>query len=129
LGDSLVVVYCNVEDNSTELWFLEDMDDNGTAPRWSRRYTLQCTPFAEDKPWRHKYFRISASVRQYHCPVAVLVRTTGIRFFAERRRLCRVFFFRALGKASALGKEDFAECQIKNTQQRSFFAECKKNTR
>jgi hypothetical protein len=36
------------------------------------------------------------------------------------------FFFWALGKASVLGKEGFAECQIKNTRQRSFFAECPK---
>ena len=25
-----------------------------------------------DKPWRHNYFRISASVQQYHYPLAVL---------------------------------------------------------
>ena len=75
LGDNLVVVYCNVEENSTELWFLEDMDDDDdddTAPRrWSRRYTLQCTP-VDKKTRGHYYFRISASVQQYHYPLEVL---------------------------------------------------------
>lgn len=71
LGDSLVVVYCNVEETSTELWFLEDMDDE-TAPRWSRRYTLECTPFELDKASSYKYFMTSATVQQYHCPLAVL---------------------------------------------------------
>lgn len=50
LSNSLVVLYCSVESYSTELWFLEDMDD-GAAPRWTRRYTLQRTLFGEDKPF------------------------------------------------------------------------------
>jgi hypothetical protein len=37
----------------------------------------------------------------------LLLRTTGIRAFAECRWLCRVFFYRALGK------EGFAECRTR----------------
>ena len=63
LGDSLVVLYCDVEDCSTELWFLEDMNDD-TAPHWTRRYTLQRTPFGEDEP--------SCPYNKYHYPLVVL---------------------------------------------------------
>jgi len=38
LGQSLVVLY--YKNGSTELWFLEDMEDDTTAC-WSRRYTLR----------------------------------------------------------------------------------------
>jgi hypothetical protein len=57
--------------------------------------------------------------------------TTGIRFFAEcfffghsAKKAFAECLIKTLGKASALDKEGFAECQIKNTRQRSFFAEC-----
>jgi hypothetical protein len=75
---------------------------------------------------------------------------TGIRFFAERRRLCQPFFSiaqqkrlcrepnkKTLVKASALGKDGFIKCQIKNTRSllsakktlgKDFFAECQSKT-
>jgi hypothetical protein len=31
LSNGLVVLYCNTEDSSTELWFLKDVDDNSAS--------------------------------------------------------------------------------------------------
>ena len=59
LGESSVVLYYNVKKGSTELWFLEDMEDDTTA-RWSKQHTLQRTPFGD------------AESPLYHYPLEVL---------------------------------------------------------
>lgn len=64
LDESLVLLYCNIENCSTELWFLEDMEEDDMTAHWSRRYTLQRTPFGKDE-----FFFLSL---KYHYPLAVL---------------------------------------------------------
>jgi hypothetical protein len=39
LSESLVVLYFNVKNGLTELWFLEDMEDDTTG-RWSKRLDI-----------------------------------------------------------------------------------------